>query len=110
MLKIATWNICLGLKNKKEYVKQMIKDHNIDICCIQECEIRKDYPKDLLSFKNFNIEVEQNSVKARCCIYVKDNVVYTRKEDLEGVPHFLKMGKQVCSFMWIKSKAGMKHI
>ena len=89
MLNIATWNICLGLKSKKEYVKQMITDHSIDICCIQECEIRKDYPKDLLTFRNFNIEIEQNTVKARCCIYIKDNVSYTRREDLEGTDNNL---------------------
>ena len=44
MVKIATWNVCLGLKNKKTYVSNTIEDNKIDICCIQECEIEKNYP------------------------------------------------------------------
>ena len=40
---IATWNICLGLKNKKEYVYDVIKEKKIDICLLQEVEIPVDY-------------------------------------------------------------------
>ena len=29
MIKVATWNICLGLKNKKESVKRLIIENNI---------------------------------------------------------------------------------
>ena len=46
MVKIATWNVCLGLKSKKEYVKSKIIEEKIDICCIQESEIPKDFLKD----------------------------------------------------------------
>ena len=31
-IKIANWNVCLGLANKKDYVAEMIKLNNIDIC------------------------------------------------------------------------------
>ena len=31
-IKIASWNLCLGLMNKKNYVSQMIIDEKIDIC------------------------------------------------------------------------------
>ena len=85
MMNFGTWNICLGLKSKKDYVKANIKESNIDICCILECEIRKDYNKDILSFRNYNIEVENNSLKSRCCTYIKDNIQYKRREDLEGL-------------------------
>ena len=85
MINFGTWNICLGLKSKKDYVRAKIKELDIDICCIQECEIRKDYNKDILSFKNYNIEVENNSTKSRCCTYIKDNIEYKRREDLEGI-------------------------
>ena len=56
MVKIATWNICLGLKSKKEYVKSKIIEEKIDICCIQESEIPKDFPGDILSFKGYSLE------------------------------------------------------
>ena len=48
--KIGTLNLCLGLKNKKEEVKQLIKANNIDILCIQETELEKDFPVEILTF------------------------------------------------------------
>ena len=37
-IKIASWNLCLGLANKKDYVASMIKENNIYICCMQEID------------------------------------------------------------------------
>ena len=31
MLKLATWNFCLGLKNKKDYVSSVINEKQIDV-------------------------------------------------------------------------------
>ena len=39
-IKVATWNLCLGLANKKELVSQIIKNEQIDICCMQEITIK----------------------------------------------------------------------
>ena len=89
MVKIATWNICLGLKSKKNYIKSKISEEQIDICCIQECEILKDYPTDILSFTGYNLEVENNSVKSRCCTYVRSGIPYVRRSDLEGMDNNL---------------------
>ena len=33
---------------------------------------------------NYNLEVETNSVKARCCVYIRGGISYTRRNDLEG--------------------------
>ena len=41
MVKIATWNLCLGLKNKKDYVSDVIRENEIDICLIQLCHTPK---------------------------------------------------------------------
>ena len=84
MVKIGTWNICLGLKSKKDYIKTIITEEKLDICCIQECEITPDYPINLLTFKDYNIEVETNSTKSRCCTYIKNSINYRRRRDLEG--------------------------
>ena len=40
-IKIATWNLCLGLTNKKDYVLQIITVNKIDICCMQEIDVKK---------------------------------------------------------------------
>ena len=84
MMRIATWNVCLGVKGKKEYIKTVINREEIDICCIQECDIKPDYPINALTFSNYNIEVEQNDTKARCCTYVKNSINHKRRLDLEG--------------------------
>ena len=39
-IKIATWKLCLGMTNKKEYVTEMIKEKKIDICCMQETDVK----------------------------------------------------------------------
>ena len=83
-MKIATWNICLGLKNKKDYVSSVIRDQMIDVCCLQEVELEKDYPNEILSFRDYSIEVEKNNYKARVAIYVKKCITSHRRCDLEG--------------------------
>ena len=41
-LKIATLNLCQGLKNKKYLVKNILKEQNIDVLCMQETESRNE--------------------------------------------------------------------
>ena len=76
--------MCLGLKNKKDYVAEMIRYNNIDICGLQECEVEKDYPLNVLSIKGYNIETETNINKARVCLYINQTLNYSRRKDLEG--------------------------
>ena len=83
-MKIATLNLCLGLKNKKDMVKGLIIENKLDILCVQEIEVQSDVPRNILSIKGFNFEAESNSKKARVGIYIKDNISYQRREDLEG--------------------------
>ena len=83
--KIATWNLCLGLANKKNMVKHYIKDNKIDVCCLQEIELPANYPTELLSFPGFSIETETNDLKIRVGIYVNERIKYRRRNDLEGV-------------------------
>ena len=84
MIKLSTWNICLGLKNKKDYIYQVIDEKGIDVCLLQEVEIDKDYDANLLTKGQFKIEVEKNKVKARVAILIKDNIDYERRRDLEA--------------------------
>ena len=83
--KIATLNLCLGLKNKKENVKKMIMDNDIDILCLQETEVTKYFPIDLLTFKGFNYENESNTLKSRCGVYLWSvaKVIPIHKKDLK---------------------------
>ena len=83
-LTVSTWNLCLGLVNKKNIVKNYIENYNIDICNVQEIDTDSDYPSRLLSFPGYNIEVESNEVKSRVATYIKDNINYNRRPELEG--------------------------
>ena len=83
-IKIATLNLCLGLKNKKDLIRELISENKIDILCAQEIEVHNDVPRKILSIKGFSFEVESNSKKARVGLYIKNNISYKRREDLEG--------------------------
>ena len=83
-VKIATWNLCLGLKKKKEYVIDTLRRENIDICLLQEVDIPCDYPINILSSKDYKLEVDKSTLKSRCAFMIKNNINYTRRDDLES--------------------------
>ena len=82
-IKIATLNLCLGIKNKKNAVKKLIEEDKIDILCLQETELQNDFPIKLLTFRGYNYENESNTTKSRCGIYVSNKISYIRRDDLE---------------------------
>ena len=84
MVRLASWNLCLGLKNKKDYVVNTLRNENIEICGLQETEIEKDFPITNLSARGFNFECESNDIKLRVGLYIKTNIIYERRLDLEG--------------------------
>ena len=45
-LTIATWNVCLGISNKKDRITESLNENGIDICAIQETEIPMNYPEN----------------------------------------------------------------
>ena len=87
--KIGTWNLCLGLANKKDLIKQTLTKNEIDICCLQETEIVKDYPENLLIFPGYSLELEKNDLKTRVGMYVSKTIRYKRRKDLEGLNNHL---------------------
>ena len=84
-VRIASWNLCLGLKKKKDYVLNTLRQEHIDICLLQEVEIPRDFPTNILSSRDYKLEVEKATIKARCAILIKNEVEYTRREDLEDI-------------------------
>ena len=69
IIKIATLNLCLGLKSKKLEVDNILTENSIDILCLQEVEIESTYGQGLLKIKNYQFELETNSAKSRTGIY-----------------------------------------
>jgi hypothetical protein len=54
-IKIATWNLCLGLASKKELVKKYIHDNNLDVCCLQGTELYKNLNGELPTFLGYTL-------------------------------------------------------
>ena len=82
-LKIGTWNLCLGLSNKKDIVTKYLKMNDIAICCLQETEVQSNFPTDILNLNDYVLEPENCIDKRRAGIYCRTNVNYTRRRDLE---------------------------
>ena len=81
--KIATWNLCLGFQNKRDLVLSELASNKIDVCCLQEIELKHDYPVNLLGSNTFDFEVETNDNKRRVGILIKNTLKYKRRVDLE---------------------------
>ena len=62
-MKIATWNLCLGLFHKKDYVRTLLNDNEIDVLALQETELSPDVDEKNLMIKDYSIEVEKNDKK-----------------------------------------------
>ena len=61
--KISTWNLCLGLPNKKDMITDSLKTFNISVCCMQETEVLNDFPEDQLNYNGYTLELEQSGHK-----------------------------------------------
>ena len=48
-LKIGTWNLCLGLPNKKDIVTDYLKLNSVNICCLQETDVPVNFPEIVLN-------------------------------------------------------------
>ena len=82
-LTIGTWNLCLGLPNKKDIVVDILLSNKVKICCLQETEIQSGFPENVLNCGGYSIELEMNSEKKRAGIYVSSDIDYNRRKDLE---------------------------
>ena len=71
------------MRNKKDIIYETLEKEQIDICALQEVEIPITYQQNLLSSKNYKIEIEQSNSKARNATVVKNNIDYIRRSDLE---------------------------
>ena len=60
-LKIGTLNLCLGLKNKKDLVKDILMSNEIDILAMQEIELESTFDTNLLNIQR-NTRWEQGRV------------------------------------------------
>ena len=84
-LNISTLNLCLGLKNKKYLVKNLLEENKIDVLCMQETEVTNAININELSVSQYCLELENNSVKSRVGLYISKDINYVRRTDIEGL-------------------------
>ena len=53
----------MGLQNKRDLVLNELNKNDIDLCCLQETELGPNYPTNILSSSDFELEVEDNDIK-----------------------------------------------
>ena len=73
----------MGLQNKRDLVLNELNKNDIDLCCLQETELGPNYPTNILSSSDFELEVEDNDIKKRVGIYINSRIKYMRRLDLE---------------------------
>ena len=83
--RISTLNVCLGLKNKKSLIKNILEEKKIDVLGMQEIKINSTIDLKELESSGFNLEIENNSEKSRVGFYISKRISYKRKSDLEGI-------------------------
>ena len=82
-LKLGSLNLCLGLPNKKDIVTDLLNRNSISICSLQETEVPMNFRENILSFGGYNLELKLNTVKKHCGVYLKNDIKYVRRNDLE---------------------------
>ena len=79
-------NLCLGLKYKKDLVKDILLKNDIDILMMQEIEIENDFDCELLNIPGYRFECER-----RFGSYIKNSIKYDRYNVLEGENNHLSI-------------------
>jgi hypothetical protein len=82
-LRIATWNLCLGISNKRDYIRSILIQEKIDILNMQETELDPQTDSCALDIRRYRLELEINEYKIRTRIYISNKLKCTRKADLE---------------------------
>ena len=75
--------MCLGLFYKKDYVRHLLHEHDLDLLLLQETEINTNTLTINLQIGGYNLELETNDMKKRVGIYIKKSINYTRRHDKE---------------------------
>ena len=82
--KVSTLNLCLGLPNKKDLVKNLLNSEKLDVLCLQETELINNLDHNLMSMNGYVYESEINCKLSRVGVYLKAGINYVRQFDLEG--------------------------
>ena len=86
-MKIMSWNTGSSwAENIIDYISHLLATEKPAILAIQELELRQSTELRLMTVPGYNLELDQmyqNLGMARACLYIKQNIKYTRNKELE---------------------------
>ena len=80
-LVIASWNVCLGMIHKKDFIAHEINKEKIDICCLQECEVPNTVDESTLTFPGYKIELEDMTLRKER-VFIFETTYLTKGEEI----------------------------
>ena len=84
-LTTASWNLCNGLVNKVQFVRDLLMEEDLDVLFLQETELKADVNLTLLQVCGYNIEMAYSHETVWIVAYIKTSVVYKREREANGM-------------------------
>jgi len=75
-LKLATWNICLGMFHKVDIIKQTIYRENLDLLLLNETEINESHDTQYLKIPEYDLVTPLNKTNTRIAAYIRSDKNY----------------------------------
>jgi len=76
-INVCTWNLCLGLQYKIDYVREILFNEKIDVLCLQETELEGGLGLENLKINGYELEADYADT-IRSVVYVSSALVYER--------------------------------
>ena len=76
-INVCTWNLCLGLQYKIDYVREILFNEKIDVLCLQETELEGGLGLENLKINGYELEADYADT-IRSLVYVSSALVYER--------------------------------
>ena len=94
------------MSNKKDLVTNYLKLNNVDLCCLQETEVPSNFPENVLNTGGYILELKLNNCKKRAGIYIRSDIKYKRRHDLEMKNyHLVNIAQQLELFVFTAHSA-----
>ena len=77
-INVCTWNLCLGLQYKLNYVKEILIKEDVDILCLQETELEEGLDMSILNINGYELETDLANKTIRSVVYIKTTLNYER--------------------------------
>ena len=81
-IKITSWNICLGISNKLNFIKNLLYTENIDVLFIQEAELQNQTRGCFYKIDGYSLIISETIIsgKARLCCYIKNSIKFSQNK------------------------------